>query len=314
MSETITELLSASPGRQWLAHLSDLHLSSLARVRWQQLLNKRVLGYLSWRRKRRYHHRIEVLDSLCRDLAQWPLEQVLMTGDLTHIGLPEEYEEVAAWLASLDFAECTHLVPGNHDAYAGRDWPRVLAHWSGYLSGDDGAGLGYFPSLRVRGRLALIGVSTACPTAPLLATGTVGKKQLEALSGQLQQARERGLFRVVFLHHNPASGEEAWRKRLTDTAALEAVIAARGAELILHGHGHRSSRSVIEGAQGPVPVYAVPSASATGEGGWEAAGYTCYGIAACPGGWQLERISRSYRPQSRDFVTTDRQQVPISRP
>ena len=36
-----------------LAHLSDLHLTSLDDVRPRELLGKRVLGYLSWHWRRR---------------------------------------------------------------------------------------------------------------------------------------------------------------------------------------------------------------------------------------------------------------------
>ena len=43
------------------AQISDPHLSSLEGVRPGDLLNKRALGYLSWRRKRRFEHRPEVL-------------------------------------------------------------------------------------------------------------------------------------------------------------------------------------------------------------------------------------------------------------
>ena len=72
----------------YFAQLSDPHLTSLQRVRWRQLMNKRVLGYLSWHRKRRAEHRGEVLDALLCDLRQTQPEHIVITGDLTHIGLP----------------------------------------------------------------------------------------------------------------------------------------------------------------------------------------------------------------------------------
>ena len=53
-----------------LAHLSDLHLSSLEGVRARALLDKRILGYLSWRHRRRREHRTDVLDALRADLAR----------------------------------------------------------------------------------------------------------------------------------------------------------------------------------------------------------------------------------------------------
>ena len=51
-----------------LAHLSDLHLSSLNDVKVRELLNKRIYGYLKWQLKRRAEHRREVLDALLLNL------------------------------------------------------------------------------------------------------------------------------------------------------------------------------------------------------------------------------------------------------
>ena len=51
-----------------LAHLSDLHLGPMPRVSPRSLMNQRVLGYLSWQRRRYRVHRREVLDALVDDL------------------------------------------------------------------------------------------------------------------------------------------------------------------------------------------------------------------------------------------------------
>ena len=56
------------PAREYvLAHLSDPHLSSLHGVRKRDLLSKRVLGYQSWRTRRRREHLSSVLSALLRD-------------------------------------------------------------------------------------------------------------------------------------------------------------------------------------------------------------------------------------------------------
>jgi 3',5'-cyclic AMP phosphodiesterase CpdA len=47
-----------------LAHLSDPHLPLPAPVPWRSVLNKRALSLLSWHRKRRHHHRPEILAAL----------------------------------------------------------------------------------------------------------------------------------------------------------------------------------------------------------------------------------------------------------
>ena len=50
-----------------------------------------------------------------------------------------------------------------------------------YLRGDAAVDGAPFPFVRRRGPLALIGVSSAVPTPPLMATGRLGRAQLDAL-------------------------------------------------------------------------------------------------------------------------------------
>ena len=64
-----------------LAHLSDPHLTSLTDIKFSQLANKRILGYLSWLRKRRFVHRREIVDSLVEDLHITRPDHIAVTGD-----------------------------------------------------------------------------------------------------------------------------------------------------------------------------------------------------------------------------------------
>lgn len=305
---------------QRFAQLSDPHLSSLSQVRARELLGKRVLGYLSWRRKRRFEHRLEVLAALRSDLAQHPVEQVLVTGDLTHIGLPSEFRQAREWLQTLGTPKQVAVVPGNHDACVAAPWDETFALWQDYMASDGQGGNAastHFPTLRVRGDIAFIGLSTACPTPPLMATGTVGALQLSALPGLLQHCAGKRLFRVVYLHHSPVAGLEKWRKRLTDAPAVAAVLAEYGAELVLHGHGHRAHASELQTRDGRVPVIAVPSASALGLHGADIAHYNLYEVERQAGGWQLRIATRRYRngatPGSGEFVAGQNTTLRIAR-
>ena len=104
------------------AQLSDPHLSSPAPVRATDLLGKRALGYLSWRLARRHRHLAEVLAALVQDLRAAQADHVVVTGDLTHLGLPHEFEQARRWLDALGPAPALSVVPGNHDAYARSEW------------------------------------------------------------------------------------------------------------------------------------------------------------------------------------------------
>jgi 3',5'-cyclic AMP phosphodiesterase CpdA len=298
---------------QRFAQISDPHLSSRVGVNWRDLLNKRILGYLSWRRKRRFEHRPEVLAALGRDLRNAGLDQLLVTGDLTHVGLPEEFRQALAWLRQLGDPTEVAVVPGNHDAYVATDWQQTFALWREYMAADDPEDGGAFPTLRVRGAIAFIGLSTACPKPPFMASGTVGPVQLEKLPALLDSAAGDGLFRVVYLHHSPIPGEEAWRKHLTDAAELQALLGECGAELVLHGHGHRAYLGELVTRQGPAPVVAVPSASALGLHGADVACYNRYRVERSGRGWCLDIEPRHYRPDSGDFAPGETIRIELER-
>jgi 3',5'-cyclic AMP phosphodiesterase CpdA len=307
---------------QRFAQISDPHLSTLEGVGARELLNKRVLGYLSWRRKRRYEHRSEVLDALRRDLQGEEFEQLLVTGDLTHIGLPAEFRQARDWLQQLGPPAQVAAIPGNHDACVPSDWRQTFALWRDYMASDPQANSpstptdldDLFPSLRIRGEIAFIGLSTACPTPPLMASGSLGRDQLEKLASLLEITAQQSLFRVVYLHHCPLPGVEKWRKRLTDAPELQALLEQHGAELILHGHGHRAHYLELECSCGSVPVIAIPSASALGLHGADVASYNRYRVERSQQGWNLDIEGRRYQSDGGDFVAADLRRVVLRRP
>jgi 3',5'-cyclic AMP phosphodiesterase CpdA len=247
------------------AHVSDLH-ATRARVSGFGELNwKRAFGLLSYhvRRKRRY--RPEIAARVLDDLAASAPDHVAVTGDLTHMGLAAEVAEAARWLQRIGPPERVTLVPGNHDAYGAAHDHEVMDAWRPYLNSDPGLGVrpdnAPFPSVRVRGPLALIGLSSAIPTRVHLATGRVGGAQLAPLADLLSELGARGLCRVVLVHHPPTRKDVSWRRRLVDGPALCALLARTGAELVLHGHTHRAVRDAIASARGPIPVLGVPATS-----------------------------------------------------
>ena len=258
-----------------LAHLSDPHLPLPAAAP-LQLVSKRATGWLSWHHRRRHIHVPEALAAVVADIQAQQPDHIALTGDIANISLPAEFAQAAAWLESFAPPDRLTFVPGNHDAYVRLRGPRGLGHWSAYMTGDDGKGPAPnsgFPFVRRRNDVALVGLSTAVPTAPLIAQGVLGRRQLERLAGTLDALAGEGLCRVVLIHHPPQPGGAPWRKALTDAAAFRDVIRRHGAELILHGHNHRSELARIEGPLGPVPVLGVISASASptspyGRAGW----------------------------------------------
>lgn len=283
--------------------ISDPHLTSLRGVRLSDLMNKRLLGYLSWLKRRRKEHQRPVLDALIRDLEDCAPEHLIVTGDLTHIGLPSEFQQAYEWLSGLGSPQQVTVIPGNHEAYAKTGWNQTLARWQPYMASDSTepqAG-SPFPSLRIRGPAAIIGLSSAVPTAPFLATGRIDADQLRQLPSLLDKTRARGLFRILVLHHSPVAGTDKWRKRLTNAAALQQILEHHGAELVLHGHSHRTVWSSLPSLTGPIPVISTPSGSAVGTNPTRRAGYHRYRLETGADDWQLHVETRSYSLEEERF-------------
>jgi 3',5'-cyclic AMP phosphodiesterase CpdA len=274
-----------------LAHLSDPHLPPLPTPKLRDLAGKRALGYLNWTRNRHKYHRREVLDALVSDMQAQDPDHIAVTGDLVNLALEAEFAPARAWLESVGAPDRVTVIPGNHDAYVRVTQHRfadVLRH---YLDGDDAPRAGApFPYLRRRGPLALISVSSAVPTAPLMATGRLGRAQLDALERVLAQLSAEQAFRVLLIHHPLRSNSRV--KRLTDSPKLRTLLRQYGVELILHGHDHVHSTIWIEGPNGAIPAIGVPSASALAHGRYPAAAYNLFSIERDGGAWRCEQIIR----------------------
>jgi len=278
-----------------LAQVADPHVSPLPRPTPLELCNKRVLGYLSWTLRRKHIHRKEVLTALTADLVAAAPDHVAVVGDLTNISLPAEFPPALAWLQGLGDPDRVSVVPGNHDAYVPLPWNGTIALWRRYMRGDDRPadhaprGTDDYPWLRVRGPVAVIGVSTAVPTLPFFATGKVGEPQLARLESLLHEQGRAGRFRVVLIHHPPIDELTKWRKRLTDSGRFAQLIARAGAELILHGHTHTATIASMPGPDAPVPVVSVTSASSNGgEDETLRARYNVFRIERRDGRWDID--------------------------
>ena len=271
-----------------LAHLSDPHLTSPESVRLARLMGKRLIGYLSWRTRRRHTHRREMLDLVVDDVRAFAPDHTVITGDLTHLGLATEFQQAHLWLQSFGTGSDVTVVPGNHDIYA-RDSRHRVEYWADYISGDDRMRPG-FPFVRVRGPVAFVGVNSGEVSPPFFATGSVGPEQREALEKILEDLAARNLFRVVLMHHSPVVGEEHWRKRLVDASEVAAVLARRGSELVLCGHGHRVRLSSL-GDSG-IPVVAAASASSVDGRVEKTAAYHRIEVAPNAAGFQVQIETR----------------------
>lgn len=273
-----------------LAHLSDVHLPPLPQPAIGELLSKRMLGYLNWTRNRHRIHQSDVLGALVADMQAQGPDHIAVTGDLVNLALSAEFAPARKWIEGVGTPQLVSLVPGNHDAYTRDAVPRFDATFGDYMRSDTGAA--GFPYVQTRGPLALIGLSTAVPTAPFMATGTLGQPQIDALDRMLGSLSGLELFRVLLIHHPLRSKHK--HKRLTDSDALQMVLKRHGVELILHGHDHIHSTMWFEGPSGRIPAIGVPSASSIAHGHRPAAAYNLFAIERAGDAWKCEQTVRGF--------------------
>ncbi len=160
---------------------------------------------------------------------------------------------------------------------------------------------GAFPFLRVRGDVALIGLSSGVPTGPLMATGRMGKSQMARFAKLLDDTRARGLARVVLIHHPPLLSGATTMRNLTDARDFEAIVTQHGAEVILHGHNHKRSIAHLKSdaamtTNGRIPVIGVPSASSTAKSLRQRAAYHLIRIERQGEVWHVSARARGLMP------------------
>jgi 3',5'-cyclic AMP phosphodiesterase CpdA len=296
-----------------LAHVSDLHATSVEVRRVADFLGKRALGWLSWRLRRRHHHRPEALEALVADLHAAAPDHAVVTGDVTNVACEHEFEQALAWLERLGGPQRLSVIPGNHDAYAAVARERSLDLWQAYLA-SDGAPRVEFPAVRIRGGFAIVGLSSAHPTAPFLAQGSVGEAQLERLERRLRELSDTSLCRVVLVHHPVTEGAVSPRRALLDADRLRAVLARTGADLVLHGHGHRTLFGSIPGPEGPIPVVGARSASDASPRPEKTAQYHLYDVAPWPRSgsgprFRIRARIRGYDEGTRSFAPVDEREL-----
>ncbi len=256
-----------------LAHCSDLHLLSHDGARWLELANKRWLGALNLLSNRSRHYHVAAFEAMVEDLNAQGIEHVLCTGDVTNLALRREFEFARQRFDKLALGplEVT-VVPGNHDAYVAEGVPLFSEMFGDYATTDPGwewnedhrhsaDDILHWPIVRVRGELALVGVSTSRATPWFTAYGKLGPGQLARLGQVMADPRLAGKVRVVAIHHPPAGVRARNRIRgLRDHAEFARVMAAAGAELVVHGHEHRDMHETLAGPGGAtIPVRGIAS-------------------------------------------------------
>ena len=190
-------------------------------------------------------------------------DMVLLAGDLTPHGQPEEAAVVADACRDLDIPVLAVL--GNHDCHAGRD-PDVAAVLAeaGVQVLERGHAVCEVAGVPV-GVVGTKGFVGGFPGSHLPDFGEPLLRQVYAETSAEVEALDRGLreiafcaLRIVLLHYAPTAqtleGEPPGIWAFLGSDRLSAPIMEHEPDLVLHGHAHGGR---FEGSIGDVPVFNV---------------------------------------------------------
>jgi 3',5'-cyclic AMP phosphodiesterase CpdA len=239
-----------------IAHFSDLHVYALEGVPPWRFLNKRLTGWANLRLKRGSIHKTAHVNAIADEIARHNIDHIVVTGDLTNLALESEFK-LARELFERSIFEPSRvtIVPGNHDLYTrgslrSRRFESYFAPW---LESDlpelaVDVGGGRFPVVKLRGSVAIVGLSSAVPRPPLIAAGELGRAQREALARVLRHPEVARRTLVLALHH-PAvhrwSRLKTHLEGLRDATELLGMLGSVERGLVLHGHLHRRLQRVL---------------------------------------------------------------------
>jgi 3',5'-cyclic AMP phosphodiesterase CpdA len=271
-----------------IAHLSDLHLLDLEGAVPHRLLNKRITGYLNIRFHRKSVHKPHAAQAAARALKKLAIDHLVITGDVSNLALEREFAMVQRFLDE-DLGLPAHqvsLVPGNHDAYTGgaHRSQRFATTFEPYLRSDlpelNEPGQ-RFPYVHLRGPIAVIGLSTALPRLPLVASGALGRAQIAALGRILAHKEVKMRTPVILQHHpihNPTSFAKSTLEGLSDAADEIRALRDVGRGLLLHGHLHRRVHRTLPTNRGYIDAVGATSASLLHESDERMAGFNVYEV------------------------------------
>jgi len=294
-----------------IAHLSDLHLLDLDGAVPFRLLNKRLTGYANLRLRRNHKHKPEPVRAAARLLRELDVDHVVITGDVSNLALEREFDRVRDLIqVELGLApERVSLVPGNHDVYtSGSVRARRFQQWfEPYMKSDlpEITGDHGYPFVHLRGPVAIIGLSTAVARPPFVASGELGRAQLDRLASVVAHPSVRDRTIVVLQHHpihNPASGARTLLEGLIDADAERRILGKAARGLVLHGHLHRRVNRPLLTANGVLHAVGATSASMLHEDRDRMAGFNLYEIG--PTGAVDKVRAQRFVPDSGTFVDT----------
>jgi len=227
-----------------IVHISDFHFQAWPRD-WTAGLDKRLLGLLNVALHRRAQFHPAYVERLLGRLQSLAPDLVVISGDLTCIGSPEEFARARQRLAPLlrpGQPPCVY-VPGNHDAYVNRQRPRAALAQAFAQFNNGRWPLAALPAELPFPNLRLLLLDECRPTAPWQSGGHLPAAARARLEAWLAEPRRPGEKRIIVGHFpcQDAHGRRLSRRRRLHGDAdlrLDRALATGQADIALCGHLH----------------------------------------------------------------------------
>jgi 3',5'-cyclic AMP phosphodiesterase CpdA len=266
-----------------IAHISDTHVLPPHGVHWREMFfNKRITGWANTRLRRGRVYRRGYLEAVLDAASR--ADHLVITGDVTNLALEAEFHEALRLFENRGGGAEITVIPGNHDLYLPKisREGRFEHHFGAFVRSDlpdlsVAVAAGNYPFVKLRGPVAIIGLSSAVPRPPFIAAGHLGAGQLRALRAILEHPEVASRFPVMLIHHPPVDSRSRLfqlRDGLTDAASLRDVLAVMRRGLVLFGHLHVRVRCRL----GAVDVVGASGAALDHPGDSIRAGYNLYEI------------------------------------
>lgn len=268
-----------------IAHVSDLHLLDLEGAVPSRLFNKRFTGYVNLKFHRKSVHKPFAVEASLREIRKIGVDHVVVTGDVSNLALEREFDLVHKVLdRDLGMTpDQVSIVPGNHDTYTRGSFrtKRFAQKFAANMTSDITVGDDPFPYVRLRGPVAIIGLSTAVPRPPLVAAGQLGSRQRNALSRLLEHPDVRARTPVILQHHpwhNPPERLRTLLEGLYDAGEEQEILSDIERGLLLHGHLHRRVHRQLRTKTGHIDAVGSTSTSLIHERADRMAGFNLYEV------------------------------------
>ena len=227
-----------------VAHLSDLHLLEDGHKARRGEARRR-LTYISLGRPYEPEARRRRAAAALAASKRSGADHLVLTGDLTEDGLASQFAILAELLDESGWPpHCVTLLPGNHDAYAGKEaWALAL---SGPLASYRATSTLGAP-VRLPG-VTILPLSTSLAQHYTRSSGAFAEGALASAGEAAAESRRSGEALVLAMHHPPRRSPLPllqWIDGFRDHAAVGALLGVHDHVHVLHGHTHEAADHAV---------------------------------------------------------------------